>query len=94
MARRRGDLVLAHTPFSQFNRGRKDLLDVAKELSGGRDVVVVVDEKIRALGRGFGKNKDDGDDGEKGGARDVAERTAEVIRGCWVCPKCELHFFF
>jgi len=70
----------SRTPFSQFNRGRKDLLDVAKELSGGRDVVVVVDEKIRALGRGFGKNKDGGDDGEKGGARDVAERTAEVIR--------------
>ncbi|KLO13689.1 hypothetical protein SCHPADRAFT_889800 [Schizopora paradoxa] len=69
-------------PFSQFNRGRKELVDVIGELSGGRDVVVVVDEKIRALGRGFGKGKEgDADaEGEKGGAREIAERTAEVVR--------------
>jgi len=72
-------LSSSRKPFTQFNRGRKDLFDAVTELSGGRDVVVVVDEKIRALGRGFSKDKD-GEDEEKGGAREVAERTAEIVR--------------
>lgn len=65
---------------SQFNKGRKKLVDAAEEVrkavaSGAKDVVVIVDEKFR-MGLKGGK---DGKDGE-GDGRKMVERTAEVIK--------------
>ncbi|KAI5116646.1 hypothetical protein M0805_000406 [Coniferiporia weirii] len=56
---------------TQFNKGRKKLVDSAEEVrqlvaTSGRDVVVIVDEKLRSSGGGGGKQ--------------IAERTAEVIK--------------
>lgn len=54
---------------SQFNKGRKNLATAAEEVgravtTSGKDVVVIIDEKLRSTG----------------GGKQVAERTAEVIK--------------
>ena len=55
---------------SQFNKGRKNLVVAAEEVrqvvaTSSKDVVVIIDEKLRSSGEG---------------GKQVAERTAEVIK--------------
>ncbi|THH00321.1 hypothetical protein EW145_g7103 [Phellinidium pouzarii] len=55
---------------TQFNKGRKRLVDSAEDVrrvvsTSGRDVVVIIDEKLRGSGEG---------------GKQIAERTAEVLK--------------
>ena len=76
-----GEALLPNSKFgAQFSKGRRNLASAAEEVremvaTSGRDVVVIVDEKILKL-KESGKGK-----GEGGGkAGEVAERTAEVLK--------------
>ncbi|KAL5480732.1 hypothetical protein ACEPAI_9672 [Sanghuangporus weigelae] len=66
-----GEAVLPNKKVgTQFNKGRKNLVSAAEEVrqavsTSGKDVVVIIDEKLRGSGEG---------------GRQIAERTAEVIK--------------
>ncbi|EJC98237.1 uncharacterized protein FOMMEDRAFT_171174 [Fomitiporia mediterranea MF3/22] len=66
-----GEAILpGHKVGTQFNKGRKNLFGVAEEVrqvvtTSGKDVVVIIDEKL------FGRGE---------GGKQVTERTAEVIK--------------